>query len=147
MTENEQTNPSTKPETIFDEAEFINTDYDKHIRQARNTIFVVAAIQFVFGIVSSLRISDEYTKWVSIGFAFFVAFTFLLLALWTKKKPYLAILIALLFYCSLLLIDFVLNPRSILSGIIVKVIVIIYLAKGLRDAREAQHIKDSMGLK
>jgi hypothetical protein len=31
-------------ETIFTEAEFSNEGYDKHIRQARNSIFVAAAV-------------------------------------------------------------------------------------------------------
>jgi hypothetical protein len=45
MAENEELPGQEQQATIFNEEEFLNSGYDKHIRQARNTLFVVAGIQ------------------------------------------------------------------------------------------------------
>jgi prepilin signal peptidase PulO-like enzyme (type II secretory pathway) len=145
MAENEQMPETDTQATIFDEDEFLNRGYDKHIRQARNTIFVVAAIQFIFALVSMFATEDVTAKWLTFGIATFIALIFVALALWTKKKPYTAILLALIIYCLLILIYAVSEPLSILKGIILRVIIIMYLARGLKNAKEAQEMQKALG--
>lgn len=145
MAENEQIPETDIQSTIFNEEEFLNSGYDKHIRQARNTIFVVAAIQFIFGLVSMFAMEEVTAKWVSFGIAAFTASIFVVLALWTKKKPYTAILVALVIYCLLIIVDVIFQPLSIFKGVIIKVLVIIYLAKGLNNAKEVHQTKNALG--
>jgi hypothetical protein len=145
MAENEQMPETDTQATIFDENEFLNRGYDKHIRQARNTIFVVAAIQFIFAVVSMYMVETVADKWLNFGLSAFIAAIFVALALWTKKKPYTAILIALIIYCLLILIYAISEPLSILKGIILRVIIIMYLARGLKNAKEAQEMQKALG--
>lgn len=126
------------PVDIFEEIDFDIREHDKQIRQARNTIFIVAAIQFLFGIVSGYQIGSE-TGWLVFAVTGFIAIIFLALGIWTKKKPYTAILIALILYSSLLAIDLIIQPSTVLKGIIIKLFIIGYLIRGLGKAKEAQH--------
>lgn len=142
----EQQTPSNPPQqdTIFDEAELLGDGYDKHVRRARNTIFVVAAVQFIFGLVLGFS-GPEESKWISIGIMTIVAGIFAALGFWANKKPYHAILIALIFFCGLILLDAIYDPASIVRGIILKVFIVVYLIMGLNNARETLRLKRALG--
>ncbi|MCU0333781.1 MAG: hypothetical protein MUF62_01885 [Chitinophagaceae bacterium] len=134
--------PDSQPaaeETIFSQDEFVPGQYDKYIRQARNALFIVAAVQFLFGAFLTYQSNEEpIVAWIGFAVVAFVSALFFGLGLYTKKKPYTAILIGLILYISLLLLDVVTNPASIFKGIILKALIIFYLARSLGDAKEAQ---------
>ena len=136
--ENSAETNSDKQVEIFEEIDADIREHDKQIKQSRNTIFIVAVIQFLFGIVSGYQIGGEM-GWLVFGVAGFIAIIFFLLGILTKKKPYTAILITLIFYSSLLVIDLVIQPSTVLKGIIIKLFIIGYLVRGLGKAKEAQH--------
>ena len=135
----ENSSPSTPNQeiSVFEEFDIGIQEHQKQVRQARNTIFVVAAIQFFFGIVSGYQFGGN-TGWIVFGVTASIAIIFLGLGLWTRKKPFLAILIALILYAGLLITDLVLQPSTILKGLLVKVFIIAYLVRGLIKAREAE---------
>ncbi|HXB44283.1 MAG TPA: hypothetical protein VNV85_09520 [Puia sp.] len=135
-------------ESIFDEAEFSIQGYDKHVKNARNAIFVVAITQLLFGLLVTLSTSkhmDSMILEIRLGVIVLISTIFFVLGLWTKKKPYTAILSALIFYGILILNDTIYEPMSLFKGIIVKIFIIIYLVRGLRDARDAQRWKEALG--
>jgi hypothetical protein len=74
-----------------------------------------------------------------------VAVIFFLLGFWTKVKPYTAIISGLVTYILLWIGDSIFDPTYIYKGILVKIFIIIYLIKGLKDAKEAQAIKTMLG--
>ena len=139
--------PEKNTETIFTEEEFSTKAYDKHIRQARNAIFIAAAILGINVIILAATVPDYY-EYLWIDFLIWGAFIagFILLGFWTKKKPYTAIVCALVLYGLFILLNAVIDISTIYKGIIMKVIIVVSLIKGLSDAREAQQIRDQMGI-
>jgi hypothetical protein len=131
-------------ESIFTENEFSMEGYDKNIRQARNTLFFLAGLQLLLGIYLLFN-SSSNAGWISFVITALVAIIFLGLGFWTKQKPYNAIIFALIIYILLWAGDCILDATYIYKGILVKIIVIVYLAKGLKDAKEAQNMKAIMG--
>jgi hypothetical protein len=105
----EQSNESPQEESVFAEEEFSMEGYDKHIRNARILLFV--------------------------------------LALWTRKRPYTALLCAMIFYLSLIGISALMDPSTIIQGWIWKIVIIILLILGLRNGKEAQDMMDTFGKK
>lgn len=143
----EQT-PQQPEESIFNEADFSMEGYDKHVKNARNAIFVVAATQLVFGtfvVLAGNKSEDTITTLISLGIVVLISLIFFALGLWTTKKPYTAILCALIFYAALLLADAIYEPTSLVKGIIVKIFIIVYLVRGLGNARDAQRWKEALG--
>ncbi|MEO7311252.1 MAG: hypothetical protein ABIX01_12695 [Chitinophagaceae bacterium] len=139
----EQSADDLKPnvqETIFEGQEFSLEGYDKSIKNARIALFVVGGVQLIAGIVVGSIQGGDIAMY-SIIVAVVVAAIFIGLGFWTKSKPYTAILIGLILYVALVLLDVVIDPSSIGKGIILKVLVIVYLAKSLGDAKEAQEMK------
>lgn len=78
--------------------------YDKHIRNARIMLFVVAALTLLS--LFTLAPFDETPKIVVAVVIVAFAGVFIGLAFWTKSKPYSAILTALIVYCGLQLLNF-----------------------------------------
>jgi hypothetical protein len=72
---------------------------------------------------------------------------FAALAFWTKKRPYTAILCALIFYVFLIVCAAFLDPTTIFQGWVLKIIIIILLILGLRNGRESQNMMDAFGKK
>ncbi len=137
--------PGKKEESIFSGEEFSLEGYDKHIRQARTAIFLAAGILALNLLVLAFTAPGGYEYlWIDLLiWGIFVA-AFIVLGFWTKKKPYYAIVSALVLYSILIIVNAMLDPATIVKGIIFKVIVIVLLVKGLRDARDAQRMKEQI---
>ncbi len=142
----EEISSETNKETIFSPDEFSMKGYDKHIRQARNAIFVAAGILLLNVIILSFTIPQGYEYlWLDILiWGIFIA-GFVILGFWTKKKPYNAIIGALILYGLFILLNAAIDIKTIFSGIIFKIAIILFLVKGIKDAKEAQEIKSQIG--
>ena len=64
---------------------------------------------------------------------------------WTKKKPYSAIVGALILYAAFIILNASIDITTIYKGIILKVVIIVLLVKGVNDARDAQRMKEQLG--
>ncbi|HQW93619.1 MAG TPA: hypothetical protein PKY28_10990, partial [Ferruginibacter sp.] len=93
-------------ETIFSPEEFSLEGYDKHIKQARNAIFAVAILLVINLVVLAFSVSESYEYlWIDIAFwSVFIA-GFVLLGLWTKRRPYYAIIGAICLYTIFIVIN------------------------------------------
>lgn len=137
----EQQNPNTpQEETIFNEADWNMQGYDKHIRNARIMLYIVAGLQLIPIFLLPAGITDE-ARYIAIGAQLFFVAIFIGLAIWTKYKPFAALLTAIIFFLAIWLLGAILNPASIFSGILIKVVLMVLLIMGIRNAREAEALK------
>jgi hypothetical protein len=106
----------------------------EQIRTAKIIIYVIAAFQFIAGLIVFFQHDDVLTLIV----ALFMCLLFLIMASWADKNPFPAILTAFLLYVTVILINAVVNPASLFSGIIFKIIFIGAFIKAIRSAQQAQ---------
>ena len=123
--------------------------YRQGVRKARNALFFAGGIMFTVDMVLILmqrdQLSDIYLYSI-IGVDALVLAAFIGLGLWTKKKPYTAILIGLILFCALQIFAMVTDPTNIYKGLIVKAVVIVTLVTGLKKAKALQQLDNrSMG--
>jgi hypothetical protein len=144
MEQTEEPVQPTPEESIFSEEDFSMKGYDKHIRNARITLFIIAGVQLVAGVITSLNL-PEPAIWITIGIYALFATVFASLAFWTRKKPYTALLIALILYSSLVVGDGIIDPSSIYKGIFLKVAIIVLLVRGLNNGKQAQEMMETFG--
>ena len=135
--------PKPNEESIFTEADYSMEGYDKPIRRARTMLFIIAGLQLV--ILAFMAGGNDESNWITIAIGVFVALVFVILGIWTRKKPFAALLIALIFYIALMAGDGILDPMSLFRGIIFKIAVIVLLILGLRNAKEAIDLRKSFG--
>ena len=118
----------------------------RKIKNAQTTLFVLAGLFSVVG-VAYYFISGQN----DLGFAVMItnlilAAVFLALGGWAKNKPVVALISGLVLFILVQLISIIEDPTNIVRGIIIKVLVIIYLVKGLQSAIEAEKIKKEHNL-
>ena len=141
----EQPNNQPAEESIFHEADFSMEGYDKHIRNARILLFVMAGLSLL--LLVNAAPFNTIARIIAGGIIVVFAGVFAALAFWTKKRPYTAILCALIFYVFLIVSAAFLDPTTIFQGWVLKIIIIILLILGLRNGRESQNMMDAFGKK
>jgi len=69
-----------------------------------------------------------------------LAVIYVVLGYWSQKRPLIALVLGLLVFLTIVVIDAILDPSTIYKGIIIKVLVIGYLAKGINSAMQLRNI-------
>ena len=143
----EQPNQQTEApqeQTIFNEADWSMQGYDKHIRNARFMLYIVAGLQLLPLFTLPTGLPDD-ALYLAIGLQVIFAAVFVGLAIWTKYKPFVALVTAMIFFVGIWVLGAVLNPGTIFSGLAVKIILIVLLILGIRNAKEAEELKKTYG--
>ena len=120
------------------------SDAEDKIKSAKYSIYILAGIFFVFGVLAGLSNDDIPTLVVNLC----LCLLYLIFAAWCTKNPFGAILTAFIVYVTILVVNFFVDPSSIFGGIIVKIFVIAAFVKGIRSAQEGQgYLKELEKLK
>ena len=118
--------------------------YETGIRKARNALFATCVLVFIGEFISAGSAGIGITPEL-IGIALVEAGIFVALGFWTKKKPYSAIIVGLVLFLLMWVGSVLINgTKGIYSGIIIKIVIIVYLVKALKDARAWEQTKKTM---
>src|SRR6188768_488373 len=139
---NPDTAENTKDINLLEEEDLSMEGYDKPVKKARNILFAIAALQLI-GIYFAF---DQYglARIITIGLSVGIALVFFLLALWTKRKPYDAIITGLILYAVLIAVSAIVDPSTIIQGLIMKIAIFALLISALSNAKDVQRWKDSI---
>jgi hypothetical protein len=118
-------------------------DHKKAVDKARNILFVLAGIFPLFGlIIGALSDMDLFV----IVSNFIVGGIYLGLGFWAKKNPFPAILTGFCLYITIMVISAVVDPTSIVKGIIMKVIIIGGFYYGYKGVKEAEALEEELAV-
>jgi hypothetical protein len=122
--------------------------YDKHIRHARNACYIGAAILLVNAIV----LFYQYPFNLEVFWLDYLLWTlyiggFIACGIWTKHKPYYAIIGGMIILGLFIVINAIIDPATIIGGWIYKLGIAVTLFKGLQDAKQAQQMKEQFNKK
>jgi len=122
-------------------------DFHKNIKSATNSLYWVAGLFALGAIIGGFMLQDESEIVAHLIIYVILIAIFLALAVWGKQKPLPALISGLSLYVFIQIANAILEPASILSGIIVKIIIIAMLIKGIKAALEADKIKKEFNIK
>jgi len=128
----------------FNVIKMFGDEYSAAVNKARNILFVLSVLNVLAGVLLGIVINKDIP--VLIGSVLSAAI-YLALGLWSRKKPFPAIITGLFVYITFIVIAALFNPASIISGLIWKGLIISGFVYGYRGAKEAEHIKEQMELK
>jgi hypothetical protein len=111
-------------------------DTEKKIKSGRNTILILAGLVFLQGMILGFGADDFAGMIVNV----IISLLYLILAAWATKNPFGAILTAGIVYVTLIVVNALVEPTTIMSGIILKIIIIGAFVKGIRSAHDAQTV-------
>lgn len=115
--------------------------YETGIKKARNTLFVTAGLVFLSEMIGASVQGIPVTA-LLVGIAAVEAGLFVALGFWTKTKPFTAIIVGLILFIGLWVLTIALtSTEAIYKGILVKIIIISYLASALKPAKAWEDAK------
>lgn len=106
------------------------------VKEARTAIFVLAGLTLVFGLIAEFASDDTATAIVSLVLCLF----YLIMGVWSNKNAFGAILVSFIVYITLNILNAIVDPATLVQGIIIKIIFILAFIKGIRSASEAQRL-------
>ncbi|MEO6523466.1 MAG: hypothetical protein ABIN91_17410 [Mucilaginibacter sp.] len=122
-------------------------DYNKKIKSAGNALYWVAIACVLSGIILYATAAvDAEQKFATLITNLILAIIFIALGVWSRKKPFAALVSGACLYAIILILNAIQNPLSIISGIIIKIIIIGAFIKGIRSAIEAEKIKKELNI-
>ncbi len=68
------------------------------------------------------------------------------LGFWCRTKPLAAIISGSALYALIVILNAIVNPLTILGGIIFKIFIIIYFIRGIKSAIEAEKLKKDLNI-
>jgi hypothetical protein len=124
--------------------------YELGVKKARNALFIAGGLILVSEAIGYIRAIDEFEP---IGFAIIGAIVavFIGLGLWTKKKPYTAIILGLVAFILYIALVAVVNGyldgaegaiKGLFGGFLFKIFILVALIRPLKDAKELQQAKE-----
>jgi len=102
----------------------------KEIKSGRNSLLIIAGLSFLFGI-GYFFLHDDTATLIASGI---LTIVYLGLAYWSQQRPLIALVLGLLVYLTTIVINAIVDPETIYKGIIVKVLIIVFLSKGINSA-------------
>lgn len=105
-------------------------DAPKLIRQARNTLFAIGGITFLYGLYEYATMPDMA---VLVAYLILTAI-YVTLGFWSQRKPLISLVLGLLVYLTIHVLSALVEPETIVKGIILKVVIIFFLVKGINSA-------------
>lgn len=144
MSADQTPNPSSENEIsdYYEETKKLEIQgYETGIKKARTTLFVTAAIIFVSELVMASVAGIGLTP-VLIGIAVLEAGIFVGLGFWTKTKPFAAIITGLVLFILMWIAAIATTDgKAAYSGIIVRIVIIVYLISAIKPAKAWEDIK------
>ncbi len=115
--------------------------HENGIKKARNALFVTAALVFIGEVIGASMQGIELTP-LLIGIALLEGGVFVGLALWTKTKPYTAIITGLIFFILMWVAAIIISGFSgAIGGIIIRIVIIVNLTQALKPAKAWEDLK------
>jgi Na+/proline symporter len=119
--------------------------YEFGVKKARNALFVAAAALLLGFFISLAQTQGQFIEYLLLLFGPLIVI-FILLGLWTKKKPFTAIVVGLIVFVGFWVGFSILDPVNIFAGILVKIFVLAALIRPLKDAKELQQVLEEKKL-
>ena len=115
--------------------------YESGIKKARTALFVTAGLFLLWEIIAVARFEGQVPGLTYLIIALEVG-TFIGLGLWTKTKPYTAIIVGIIvFFLLWILAIATAGNKAIYSGIAVRIIILVNLFTALKPAKAWEDLK------
>lgn len=109
---------------------------EKEVKKGRNTLIILGVLNAIWGLYYGFVLEDITTCVIQL----ILAILYLVLSTMVKKQPFGALLSGLILYLTLVLVLAVIEPLTLVSGVLWKVLIVVFLVKGIKSGHEARNI-------
>jgi len=114
---------------------------EKLVKRARIVLFVLAGLNLLIGIFVGLRINTDPLLFVGMMIGACIYFT---LGMWSRVKPFQAILSAFyvfIVFASIAVID---DPHVVYKGLLFKIIIVTFLVYGYKAVKDLIPLREEL---
>jgi len=120
------------------------SEANKKIKRASIALYVVAGTTALLGLAMVGLSKDPAAKNSLLITNLILAAIYGGLGFWCNQKPLAAIISGSALYALVLILNAIVNPLTIISGIIFKIIIIGFFVRGIKSAIEAEKLKKEL---
>lgn len=122
-------------------------ELDKKVKAASQSLYWIAGIIEFSSLIGYFTLAESDDLTVFLITTVILVGAFLAFAVWSKTKPVTALISGLSLYIIVQLLNLIVDPTTILKGIIFKILIIGYLVKGIMAVLESEKIKKELFIK
>jgi peptidoglycan/LPS O-acetylase OafA/YrhL len=122
------------------------TPYQKSLKTARIWLYVIAGFQTAMGFFEYFTTPDPKVAAIALAIDALIGALFLILALWSRRKPVVAFTAALVFYLLVIAGFMFLDPANLFKGLLVIILVVLALVKANKDAGKFEAVQESISV-
>jgi hypothetical protein len=115
----------------------------RKINNAKYILFVIGGLNLILGFVLGFKMENSNAVIIE---SVIIAVIYVGLGFWCNSKPLPAIIAGLILYLTLIILNMIIDPITIIQGIIWKIVIIGAFIKGISAAREAQELLKKINL-
>ncbi|HEY8929413.1 MAG TPA: hypothetical protein VIM55_09500 [Mucilaginibacter sp.] len=116
-------------------------EFNAEVRKAANSLYYLSAIFVISGLIVYVTNKDSEDAVVTLILNLVLAMIFLALGGYARKKPLACIISGLALYAIVVVLNAIIDPVTIIKGLIMKIIIVGFLIKGLKAALEIEKMK------
>jgi hypothetical protein len=132
--------------SVRDAKSFDLDEAHKKIKRSSNALFFIGGLTVIAGLAAYAVSKDHSTKINVLLTNVILGAIYVVLGFWCKKKPLAAIISGLSLYVLIFVLNAVVNPLTIVSGIIFKIVIVGMFINGIKSAIEAEKIKKELNI-
>lgn len=121
-------------EIVEENRQALKNSEPKLMRRARIALFVVGAINILFGIFLTFSSGQYLDGIITIIFGLFFIGT----GIWSFWQPFIAFIIGLSFYLLINILMIYVDPMTLFRGLVMKILIVSSLIYGIKGAKDAQ---------
>ena len=106
------------------------------VNNVKTILFIIAGLNLFVGIILGLIQKDIITLIVCV----ITSIIYFGLAIWSNKNPFPAILTGFLIYVSLQILSSIIDPSTIIRGIVIKIAFIVAFINGMISAKKSEKL-------
>ncbi len=111
-------------------------DAEKKVDSVRIMLYILAGLNIVIGTYYVFLSGDEFLFIDGIA-ALITGIVFIGCAIWVNNQPLTGVMAAFIFWIVLQILAAIVDPASIFSGILLKIVIIGVFIKGINSAKDA----------
>lgn len=121
-------------------------DLNNNVESARKSLYWIAGLSVISFLFGYFTANNEQDKFIILFTSVILIGAFLVFGVWSKTKPTAALISGLSLYLIIHTLNAIVDPATIFSGIILKVIIIVYLIKGIKSVLEVDKLKKELNI-
>ncbi|RYE36886.1 MAG: hypothetical protein EOP42_01750 [Sphingobacteriaceae bacterium] len=119
-------------------------EHNKKIKKVRTTLIAIGVFTAIFGLITYASSTNQQGKSALLVTNLILGVIYYCLGIWSKQKPMAAIVSGFCLFILVNLLNLIVDPITIVKGILFKIIIIVAFINGIKSVIEVEKINKEL---